>query len=298
MKISILTATHNRAKLLPNLYKSICDNAKYYDNIEWLIMNDGSTDNTEEVVAKWIKEKKVKIKYYFQENAGKMAALNNLIEHISGDIVIEIDDDDYFISDVFDDIVRDYKKIGNKDCYGILYLKKLIGVNTDNRFPLENQIVSLYNLYYKYDYKVFDAALTFKADIRKKFKHKLENSEKFASEARMYHEMDKKYKGLYLINREIMVCKYQDDGYSKSIIKLFKNNPYGFYEYFKELLSFDMKGVLFKKRLYMIKHYILFSTLTKKGYIESIKNVSGLFNKLLVLILYIPGKIATNIRIK
>ena len=72
MKISILTATYNRANLLPRLYESILENNKTYSNFEWLIMDDGSKDNTKEIVTNWQNDNKIDIKYYYQENAGKM----------------------------------------------------------------------------------------------------------------------------------------------------------------------------------------------------------------------------------
>lgn len=83
MKISILTATYNRAKFLPNIYESLKDNLKYNVDFEWLIMDDGSTDNTEEIVKKFISENTMTIKYYKQENQGKMVAINNLVEKAS-----------------------------------------------------------------------------------------------------------------------------------------------------------------------------------------------------------------------
>ena len=78
MKISILTPTYNRANLLKNLYKSIlenCTNCKL--QVEWLIMDDGSKDETKLMVERFISDKKLEIKYFYQENSGKMQALNN-----------------------------------------------------------------------------------------------------------------------------------------------------------------------------------------------------------------------------
>lgn len=299
MKISLLTPTYNRANLLPRLYQSIKDNVKYYPDVEWLIMDDGSTHDTQELVLGWQKENKVKIKYYYQSNAGKMMALNNLIEYATGDIIIEIDSDDYLVDRCLKYIDDDYQKIKDDDSiYGLLYLRKFTGSNKDNKLPFEGKTVSLFDLYYKYNYKIFDTTIVFKADIRKKYRHHLERNEKFITEARMYHEIEKKYKGLYPINKEIIVCEYYDDGYTKNILKLFKNNPHGYYEYFKELLSFRTNEIIFKKRIYMIKHYILFCTLTKKRYIKSIKNAKGFLNKLLIIILYFPGKIMTRIKMR
>ena len=95
LKISILTATYNREKLLPKLYQSLVQNSETYANFEWLIMDDGSTDGTNELVTKWTAEKKIDIHYYYQENAGKMAAINNLAKYVTGDIWIEMDSDDF-----------------------------------------------------------------------------------------------------------------------------------------------------------------------------------------------------------
>ena len=78
MKISILTATYNRAKYLNKLYSSIIDNIRSGYEIEWLIMDDGSSDNTEEVCKAFKNTESLKIKYYKQDNQGKMAAINNL----------------------------------------------------------------------------------------------------------------------------------------------------------------------------------------------------------------------------
>ena len=86
MKISVLTATYNRAYFLEKLYNSLVKNSDYGINIEWLIMDDGSVDDTKKVVENFIKNNNIsnlEIKYYFQENNGKMVAINNLVEKAS-----------------------------------------------------------------------------------------------------------------------------------------------------------------------------------------------------------------------
>ena len=79
MKVSVLTPTYNRANTIGKLYESLVKNQKFGIEIEWLIMDDGSTDNTEELINKYKKEANFQINYYKQENQGKMAALNNLV---------------------------------------------------------------------------------------------------------------------------------------------------------------------------------------------------------------------------
>ena len=100
LKISILTATFNRANLLKNLYESI-KNAKTNLKIEWLIMDDGSTDNTEKIIEECSKEKKFDVKYFRQKNQGKMVAINKLVKKATGDYLVECDSDDYFTNEAF-----------------------------------------------------------------------------------------------------------------------------------------------------------------------------------------------------
>ena len=107
----------------------------------------------------------------------------------------------------------------------------------------------------------------------------------------MYHEMDLKYK-MKCINKPIMICDYKDDGYTRNIHKIFVENPYGHLQYFKEILEKqNMTGVSLKKRLYVIKHYILFSYLTKQ---YEIKDIQDWKNKLLYVLLFIPGIIKSH----
>ena len=140
-----------------------------------------------------------------------------------------------------------------------------------------------------------EKALVFISNVRKKYKYELENNENFITEARMYHKMDKKYK-IICINEPIMICEYQSQGYTKNIIKQFKQSPYGYYEYFKEIIQRNMKGVIFRKRIYIIKHYILYKYLTKSK--KGLKNIKDKTNKILYVFLYIPGMIKSKIDFK
>lgn len=291
MKISVLTATYNRANLLSKLYESILKNLSDGMDVEWLIMDDGSTDETKEVIEKFIKENKLEIKYFFQENQGKMQAINNLIEGAQGDLIIECDSDDYFTNNAFETIKNAYEKNNMQNCYALCFLKyDQTGKNMGNNF--KKSITKMFDLYFK-EGENGEKALVFNSRIRKQYKYELENGEKFVTESRMFHKMDEKY-DIICINEPIMICEYQTQGYTKNIIKQFKENPYGYFNYFKEILQKDMKGVTFKKRLYAIKHYILFAVLTNQKNI--VKQVNGMFNKLLIGLLYIPGKIVTKKR--
>ena len=90
MKISVLTPTFNRASFLERVYRSLLKNKECIQNIEWLIMDDGSTDNTKSVIEKLKDENEIEIKYYYQENQGKMVAINKLVGQATGDLIIDL----------------------------------------------------------------------------------------------------------------------------------------------------------------------------------------------------------------
>ena len=122
VKISILTPTYNRAKLLKNLYNSILKNIGFGLDIEWLIMDDGSTDETKEVVQNF--QKDFEIKYFYQKNQGKMVAINKLVEQATGDYIVDCDSDDYFTDNAFEIMKEEIEKNQNeKDIYGLCFLK-------------------------------------------------------------------------------------------------------------------------------------------------------------------------------
>ncbi len=296
MKLSIITPTYNRANMLGNLYNSIVRNLEQNTQlqktmqVQWLIIDDGSFDNTEEVVKQYIDENKLEIQYHKQENQGKMSAINHVVQYATGDLIVECDSDDIFSDTAFEVIKNAYEEHPNaeKRFYGICFLKYDIkGNNMGHCFRKKE--TTMFDLYFK-EGENGEKAIVFYTDIRKQFKHELVNHEKFITEARMYHKMDENYK-IVCYNIPIMICEYQKEGYTKNILEQFKKYPYGYYKYFQEILAKNMHGTKFKKRVYAIKHYILFENLTNQFDNTSI---NGFVNKLLHLLLFLPGKYKTK----
>ncbi len=297
MKISILTPTYNRADLLDKLYTSIViNNNNCQCDIEWLIMDDGSTDNTKQIVQGYINQKIIDVQYYYEENKGKMSAINELVNHSTGDYIIECDSDDFFDPTAFEVMEKTVQKCKDvENIYAYVFLKyDQNGENMGNDFPEDGYISTMFDLYYKK--KVYgEKALLFNGNIRRRYEYILEEDEKFVTEARLYHKLDLDYK-VMCFNNKVMICEYQKDGYTKNINKQFIENPKGYYEFFKEIFDQNMRGVTLKKRLYVYKHYILFCVLNNKKNIT--KDIPGLWNKIMIRILYLPGKIKTRRKFK
>ena len=278
MKLSILTATYNRAKYLPKLYKSILENIETSSlKAEWIIINDGSTDNTEEVIEKFVLENRIEIKYIFQENSGKMVAINKGMEEVTGELVVDCDSDDFFTVNAFKVIEQNaVKLLENEKIYALCFLKQDFWGNVSGKKFSTNYMEStMFDLYFKQDTQG-EKILVFNTKIRKKFKHELEENEKFITEARMYHKMDEIYK-LLCINKAIEMGDYQDDGYTKNIVETFKKNPNGYYKYFKEIFQKNLKGICFRKKIYILKSYCYFLFLrrnnnSKKNLLATLKS--------------------------
>ena len=225
-----------------------------------------------------------------------MSAINSLVQKATGDLIIECDSDDYFTKDAFLIILQALSKCEDmRNIYALVFLKyDQDGKNMGNNFIKDDFHSTMFDLYFK-EGITGEKALVFNTKIRKNFKYELEKDEKFVTEARLHHKMDLQYE-VACFNKPIMICEYKKDGYTKNINKQFTKSPYGYYEYFKEIFDQDMRGTTLKKRMYVYKHYILFSILTKQE--KPIKNVKGNLNKIMVALLYFPGMVMTKLKMR
>ena len=292
MKISVLTTTYNRCEELEKLYTSLVVNTQSGVDFEGLIMDDGSTDKTKVIVQNYIKQNIFHIEYYYQKNQGKMAAINNLMEHVNGDICFTCDSDDQLTVNCMDIIKKNASKLlDDETVYALLFLKKVNKKKiSGNKFPENDHRSDMFSLYFR-EQITGEKILVFKTAIRKKYRHELEADEKFITEARMYHKMDLD-NDVICINQAIEIGDYKNDGYTQNIKKTFVESPMGYFMYFKEILDMDLKDVTFDKKKYIFKQYILFANLAERDH--AILMVNGLKRRLLLAILWIPGTIKTR----
>ncbi|MGC8972440.1 MAG: glycosyltransferase family A protein, partial [bacterium] len=110
--ITLFTPTYNREKLLSRLYESI--KRQSFSNFEWIIVDDGSTDNTEQMVESWLKESTFDIRYFYQQNSGKHIAINKGVREARGELFFIIDSDDWLGDDSLQDIWQTWQSIPEK----------------------------------------------------------------------------------------------------------------------------------------------------------------------------------------
>ena len=143
MKISVLTATYNRAYFLEKLYNSLVKNSDYGINIEWLIMDDGSVDDTKKVVENFIKNNSIsnlEIKYYSDSNYENVYNEDDYINNrkIYVDYNIEINDEEV----VIDDMINAFKYYENEKINVKYYLGEFNNVKIGK---LDHEIYDMYS---------------------------------------------------------------------------------------------------------------------------------------------------------
>lgn len=225
MKITILTPTYNRGYILSNLYNSLLNQTK--DNFEWLIVDDGSTDNTKEIVNNWIKENKINIKYIYQKNGGKHRALNNGISKIENELTFIVDSDDYLTQDAIELIDYYYDKylLNIKIC-GISFLRKYPDDKIIGKIFNKDEYISDYISCRINENIVGDKAEVYKTNVLKKYPFLEIEGENFLSEDYVWVKIAEEYNMIH-VNKAIYVGEYLTDGLTKNIIHKKKNNPIG-----------------------------------------------------------------------
>lgn len=109
-KITVFTPTYNRAYCLHKCYESM--KRQTSKDFEWLIIDDGSSDGTDELVKGWMKEEKsFPIRYIYKKNGGMHTAYNVAYENIDTELAMNIDSDDYLTDTAIEDILNFWKKI-------------------------------------------------------------------------------------------------------------------------------------------------------------------------------------------
>lgn len=247
-KITIFTPSYNRAFLLPRLYESLI--LQSYKDFEWLIVDDGSTDNTEQIVSEWLRSNKIPIRYYKQENGGKHRAINKGLDLANGELFFIVDSDDELPNNSLSYIYKYSKNISN-NLVGVVgrkqyFNKGLIG----KKFPKKQFISDPINKTYELGLKG-DLAEVVKTEILKQCKFPDFEGEKFSSESMMWNQLSKKGFKLLYFDVPVYNAEYLYGGLtSNSIQNRRKSGKYSTLLY-KELAEYDELTIKHKFRAYI-----------------------------------------------
>lgn len=261
MKLTIFTPTYNREKLLHRLYNSLLQQSN--KNFEWLIIDDGSTDLTHQLVQEWKKEKKINIRYIYKKNEGKYKAYNLAIKVSKSDLFFCVDSDDYLTSKSIENILKFWNRNKTNNISGIIGMKE--NTNGDllgDKFTVKVISCSLFTLNNKYKCRG-EYSLVYDLNILKKYQFPDIQNEKFTTESVLYDQVDKDYEML-LFNKILTVCEYQRGGYSSNLRDILWNNPVGFKIYYSQRI--DMNANFIDRFTYILKYHIFNIISNEKKY--------------------------------
>lgn len=242
--ISILTATYNRAPLLPALYESL--KAQSDTRFEWIVVDDGSTDDTPRLLARFRAEGSFPLRILTQPNGGKHRAVNRAVREAKGELVFIVDSDDTLTPDAIARIRTCWKPIAKDRRFaGVVGLKALPGdriAGGDHPF-LRVEYIDTDLLSYRMKYRIpGDRAEVFRRDVLLAHPFPEYPGERFCPEALVWNRIARSYKMRYF-NNIIYRCDYRADGLTARIVSLRHRNCRASLLYYSELAAADIPAI-------------------------------------------------------
>lgn len=298
--ITVFTPTYNRRHTLHRVHESIQNQTLLKDNdayiFEWIIVDDGSTDGTKELVQEWQNANDFKILYTSQENSGKPAATRCGIELAQGELFLIADSDDAFLPETFETFYTtwmDFSEADKKWCGGIGTLcQDQFGNRIGNDYPAENIFIPVMDTVFGWRDKGLGetwSALKTK-NLKKYFVIPEEGKHlKFIPESFFWSRITIEAKHVsYFINKVLRVYYKENSGISHNIQTTY---PEGFE--FESRYFIEHYGHLFFKypKIYLthLMKYIMFSSYNQKALMHSFNALNENLTKVLYIIFLLPS---------
>lgn len=235
MLITVVTPTYNRAYLLPRLYKSLC--GQTFRDFEWIVVDDGSTDDTESILKSFIADGILNLRYLKKPNGGKHTAVNLGVKEAKGELLFIADSDDWLPSGALADVTEMYDSIKDDDSFaGVCGLDgydggKVVGSG------LPKPVIDAYPQEISTAWGVNgDLKEVLRTKIMQKFPFPEIDGEKFCPEVLVWNRIGLKYKLRYF-NKPIYTVEYQPDGLTKGITRARMKSPVASMMTYSEVFS-------------------------------------------------------------
>ncbi|OBR62907.1 glycosyltransferase [Paenibacillus oryzae] len=249
--LTVFTPTYNRAYTLHLCYESL--KRQTSRDFVWLIVDDGSTDNTKELVEKWMRENAVPITYVYQDNQGMHGAHNKAYEHVNTELNVCIDSDDYMTDDAVEKIISFWRRHGGEQYAGIIALDAFPdGEVIGTRLPVELGSSPQTDLFVRHGVRG-DKKLIYRTDIITATPpYPLFSGEKYCPLSYKYILVDQQLPVL-IMDEVVCIVEYRQDGSSMNIINQYKRNPQGFSFFRKTAMQY---APTLKDKLREASHYV------------------------------------------
>lgn len=240
MMITVLTPTFNRGGGLQSLWDSL--QKQTVKEFEWLVVDDGSTDGTKDLITKLQEKSDFPIRYIYKSNGGKHTALNGGIQTICSELIFIVDSDDCVTDDAVESILKIHKKYRSQNnICGYAFLRAFPdGKVNGKKFNVDEKIGSYIDVRVNGDDTGADKAEVFKTHCLKEFPFPEYPNEKFLGEDLVWVRMARKYEMVH-INKAIYVGNYLEDGLTNNRRKHNIASPIGCMHRAEEFMESDLK---------------------------------------------------------
>ncbi len=249
MIVSFLTPTYNRGYILGQLYASLC--AQSLKDFEWIVIDDGSVDETEALILQWKRLNVIPIKYHKQENGGKHRALNVGVLMVESPYTCIVDSDDYLVKDAVA-LIEDWtQQIHNQQNFaGVSGVRKTPGGELIGMFPENEVFVDATDIQRRQYRLEGDKAEVYKTDLLRNYPFPEFTGENFLSECAVWNRIG--MDGYYIrwFRDALIICQYREDGLTMTSDKEV-NNYQGYTYVIKQQLEYEP----FFRRLALIAQY-------------------------------------------
>lgn len=220
MFLTVFTPTYNRIKLLSRLYQSLLSQT---DNIEWLVIDDGSTDGTEELILSYLEKAAFPIRYIKKSRGGKHTAFNLAIQEARGDYLICIDSDDQLAEGAVESIRKSIPNLADRDI-GFVGYKAITNRGFLQKRAQDDTHRGLYG-YYSASGNVGEMSLVFRTELLRQYQFPEPQGELYVTECIVFDRMELDGYTLCPIHKVLEVCEYQTDGLSYNSSDYIFNSP-------------------------------------------------------------------------
>lgn len=248
--LTVFTPTYNRAYCLHLGYEALC--RQTCKDFVWLIIDDGSTDNTKELVEQWQQQASFRIMYHYQENQGMHGAHNTAYKLIETELNTCIDSDDYMPDDAVEKIVKFWQEKGSDKVAGIIgldtdYDGKIIG----KPLPTGRRQITVARYYSEGG--CGDKKMVYRTNVVRQYPpYPIFPGEKYLSLGWLYEQIDQDYE-LLILNEPLVRVEYRTDGSSMNMLRQYIRNPKSFAFIRKSSMVLAPKA---KRRFLEAIHYV------------------------------------------
>lgn len=234
--ITVVTTTFNRAYCLHQVYESLCEQDP--NLFVWLVVDDGSTDNTRDLIAKYSTEERIEIRYVYQPNGGMHSARNLGYREVATELNVMIDSDDWLVPGALTEAVGFWRSHATDSHAGMITLNvdpsgRIVG----SAMPVGVSESTVGDFFGKHRGRG-DKKLIYRSDLSRQYPYPEFEGETFFPASYKFRLIDRTH-SMLVADLPVCVVDYNEDSMSRRKVDQYFESPRGFAEYRRLMLEIE-----------------------------------------------------------